>query len=95
MLLNIKKKSIPLIRLNARITKKSYSNWKMIPATSNVLFKSFNICFSQNKETTKYLKALGSKKIKFIGNLKFSESKTQKNNNLNNNLKKMFKSKKI
>jgi 3-deoxy-D-manno-octulosonic-acid transferase len=95
MLVNIKKKSIPLILLNARITKKSYSKWKMIPATSNILFKSFDICFSQNKETTKYLKFLGSKKIKFIGNLKFSESKTQKNNNLDNNLKKMFKSKKI
>ena len=95
MLVNIKKKSIPLILLNARITKKSYSKWKMMPSTSNILFKSFDICFSQNKETTKYLKSLGSKKIKFIGNLKFSESKTQKNNNFDNNLKKIFKSKKI
>jgi len=67
----------------------------MIPATSNILFKSFDICYSQNKETTKYLKSLGSKKIKFIGNLKFSESKTQKNNNFDSNLKKIFKSKKI
>ena len=90
MLMNIKKKSIPLILLNARITNKSYSKWKMIPSTSNILFKSFDICFSQNKETTKYLKSLGSKKIKFIGNLKFSESKTQKNNNFDNNLKKIF-----
>ena len=95
MLVNIKKKSIPLILLNARIIKKSYNRWRMIPATSNILFKSFDICFSQNKETTKYLKSLGSKKIKFIGNLKFSESKTQKNNNFDSNLKKIFKSKKI
>ena len=95
MLMNIKKKSIPLILLNARITKKSYSKWSIMPSTSNILFKSFDICFSQNKETTKYLKSLGSKKIKFIGNLKFSESKTQKNNNFDSNLKKIFKSKKI
>ena len=95
MLMNIKKKSIPLILLNARITNKSYSNWKMVPSTSNILFKSFDICFSQNKETTKYLKSLGAKKIKFMGNLKFSESKTQKNNNFDNNLKKIFKTKKI
>ena len=95
MLVNIKKKSIPLILLNARITNKSYSKWRMIPSTSYILFKSFDICFSQNKETTKYLKSLGSNKIKFIGNLKFSESKTQKNNNFDSNLKKIFKSKKI
>jgi len=95
MLINIKKKSLPLILLNARITKKSYNKWRMLPATSNILFNSFDVCFSQNKETTKYLRSLGSKKIKFIGNLKFSESETQKNNNFNNNLKKIFKSKKI
>ena len=62
---------------------------------SKILFKNFDICFSQNYETKKYLKSLGAKKIKFIGNLKFSESKTEKNYNFNSNLKKIFKSKKI
>ena len=74
MLMNIKKKSIPLILLNARITKKSYDKWKKIPAMSKALFKNFDICFSQNYETKKYLRSLGAKKIKFIGNLKFSEN---------------------
>ena len=95
MLMNIKKQSLPLILLNARITKKSYNKWNMIPSTSKMLFSSFNICFSQNQETIKYLKSLGSKKIKFLGNLKYSESKTQKKNNLDNNLKNIFSSKKI
>ena len=95
MLINIKKKNLPLILLNARITKKSYNEWSMIPSTSKMLFNSFDICFCQNQETTKYLKSLGSKKIKFIGNLKYSQSKSEKNNNFNDNLKKIFKSKKI
>ena len=95
MLINIKKKSIPLILLNARITKKSYVKWKMIPSMSKILFNTFNICLSQNYETKRYLKLLGAKKIKLIGNLKFSESKTEKKNYVNNNLKKIFKSKKI
>ena len=95
MLMNTKKKSIPLILLNARITKKSYDKWKKIPKMSKILFKNFDICFSQNYETKKYLRSLGAKKIKFIGNLKFSESKTEKNYNFNSNLKKIFKSKKI
>ena len=95
MLMNIKKKSVPLILLNARITKKSYNQWSMISSTSKILFGSFDICLSQNHETQKYLKSLGSKKIKFIGNLKYSESRNEKKNNFDNNLKKTFKSKKI
>ena len=83
MLKNINKQSIPLILLNARITKKSYDKWKMIPSMSKVLFKNFDICLPQNYETNKYLKSLGAKKIKFIGNLKFSEAKTEKDNKLN------------
>ena len=95
MLMNIKKKSVPLILLNARITKKSYNQWSMISSASKMLFGSFDICLSQNHETQKYLKSLGSKKIKFIGNLKYSESRNEKKNNFDNNLKKTFKSKKI
>ena len=95
MLINIKKQSIPLILLNARITKKSFNKWSMISSMSKILFKSFDICFPQNYETKKYLQSLGAKKIKFIGNLKFSESKTQKNETLTKNIKNIFKSKKI
>ena len=43
MLINIKKKNLPLILLNARITKKSYNEWSMIPSTSKMLFNSFDI----------------------------------------------------
>ena len=95
MLINVKKKSIPLVLLNARITKKSYKKWKMISLLSKFLFESFDISFPQNYETKKYLNSLGVKKIKFLGNLKFSESKTQKNSALNKNIEKIFKSRKI
>ena len=71
MLVNIKKNSVPLVLLNARITKKSYNKWKMIPSTANMIFKNFDICLSQNKETKKYLKYLGAKKIKHIGSNKY------------------------
>ena len=95
MLRNIKKKSVPLILLNARITKKSFNKWKLVPSISKNLFKSFDICYPQNYETKKYLKSLGAKKIKLIGNLKFSESRKQKKNNLNKNINKIFRSRKI
>ena len=95
MLINVKKKSIPLVLLNARITKESYKKWKIISLLSKFLFESFDISFPQNYETKKYLNSLGVKKIKFLGNLKFSESKTQKNIALNKNIEKIFKSRKI
>ena len=95
MLINVKKKSIPLVLLNARITKESYKKWKMISLLSKFLFESFDISFPQNYETKKYLNSLGVKKIKFLGNLKFSESKTQKNIALNKNIEKIFKSRTI
>ena len=95
MIINIKNKSIPLILLNARITKKSFQKWKSIPLISKNLFSNFDAVYPQNNETKKYLKILGAKKNKLLGNLKFSENKIEKSNLINNNLKKFCKSKKI
>lgn len=94
MMFNIKKKSIPLILLNARITKKSFRRWKKI-SFSLELFKIFNLCLPQNFETKKYLHLLGVKKIKMLGNLKFSEPELNNKNELNKNLKKHFDKKKV
>ncbi len=95
MINNIKERNIPLLLLNARITKKSFNRWKNISFFSKNLFEKFDICLSQNKETQKYLKYLGAKKIKILGNLKFSETNNEKKENINNKLIKIFKSRKI
>ena len=75
MIINIKKKDIPLILLNARISSKTFKRWKIFSNFSNFLFKKFDLCLAQSIETKKYLKFLGAKKISFYGNLKFSETK--------------------
>ena len=95
MFKNIKKKSIPLVLLNGRITNKSFNRWQTFPFLSKTLFESFDICLCQNKETKKYLKKLGAKKIKFLGNLKYSESKLKENDNFDKKFKKIFKNRKI
>ena len=71
MIVNLKKKSINHILLNARITNKTFKRWKKMNLFSKKLFQSFNTVYPQNKETEKYLKQLGCKKIIKIGNLKF------------------------
>ena len=78
MLINLKKESIPHILLNARITKKSYKRWKFINKFSKNLFLNFNLTLPQNFETLNFLKNLNVKKIKYIGNVKFSNNKQDK-----------------
>ena len=89
----LKKKEIPLVLLNARITKKSFLRWMIFKKFSENIFNKIENCFSSNKETVKYLKKLGAKNIKFIGNLKFSQSEN-KIEDLNKDLIKFINSKK-
>ena len=94
MIINVKKKSIPLILLNARITKKTFTRWIKFNYFAKKLFEKFDICFPSNLKTKKYLKLLGAKRIKFIGNLKFSQSEKDENY-INSALKKKLLSRKI
>ena len=86
---NLYKKKIPLILLNARITKKSFNRWKFFPNFSKKIFEKITIALPQNMESKKYLKLLGTKNIKLIGNLKFFGG-LQKDNIKNLILKKKF-----
>jgi len=94
-LINIKKKKIPLILLNARITKKSFKKWKKISKFGKMVFECFNQALAQNNETKKYLNKLGIKNVKLLGNLKFSKTKIKTKKTLDKNLKVFFRSKKV
>ena len=94
MLINLKNKKIPINLLNGRITKKTFNKWRMLPKFSKKIFSKFDLCFSSSKESKIYLKKLGVKKVKFFGNLKFSQAENEKMS-LDKNLKKFLKTKKI
>ena len=70
----IKKKKLPFILFNGRITKKTFKKWFFFKSFSYNLFNSFSLCISSNKETTEYLKLLKAKNIKYFGNIKFCQS---------------------
>ena len=91
---NIKKRQIKLLLVNARITRKSFERWKIFSKSAKKIFQIFDICLSSSAKSSRYLRLLGAKKIKFIGNLKFTESENSKNK-LNKILKKFLLSKKI
>ena len=94
MLTNLNKNKIPTILLNGRITKRSFKNWLLFSNFANSIFDKFDLCLSSNYESKIYLKKLGANKIKYIGNLKYSQSE-QKINNIKKNIKTFIKSKKV
>tara|TARA_Y100000590_G_scaffold464722_1_gene634878 strand:- start:1929 stop:3188 length:1260 start_codon:yes stop_codon:yes gene_type:complete len=91
----ISKKKIPLVLVNARITKKTYKKWKILKNFSKNIFEKFNLCIVSNNETEIYLKDLGVKNIKNYGNLKFTTTEKNLNNKLDNNYLINFKNRKI
>ena len=81
LILQVAEKKIPLLLINARITKKSFNRWKFVVSFAKKIFGKFDLCITSNKESENFLKILGSKNIKNYGNLKFS--------NIKNNTKKL------
>ena len=67
----LKEKSIKLSILNARISKKSFINWKRISFLSKSVFPLIDQCFTQNNDSLKRFKELGTKNVKRIQNLKY------------------------
>ena len=93
MLVNLERKNIPIILLNGRITKKTFSKWKILKKFSKEIFSKFTLCLSSNNISKFYLKKLGAVNVKLIGNLKYSQSENEKIG-LDSRLKKFILSKK-
>ena len=77
MIFNLKKKNIPIVLVNGRITRKTFRRWKVLNNFSNTIFSNFDLCLSSTKESFRFLKKLNVKKVKFLGNLKFAQSENE------------------
>ena len=78
MILNLNKEKIPMLLINARLTKRSFQRWYKFKNFSRLIFGKFNLCLTSNKETVIFLKKLGANNIKYFGNLKYSQSENEK-----------------
>ena len=79
MFRNLKNNNIPVILLNGRITNKSFKRWSLFKNFSKSVFKNISLALPSNSETKNFLKKLGVRKIKLIGNLKYYGSSKVKN----------------
>ena len=71
MFRNLQIKEIPIIIMNARITKSSFNRWQIFPNFAKQVFGKITIALPQNLETLKFLKLLKVRDIKTAGNLKY------------------------
>jgi len=92
---DIKKRSIPLVMLNARITKKTFYRWINFKSFAYNVFNKINFAYPQNFETSNYLKKLKVNNIKLIGNLKYSINKNNNTDTLNKKILFQLKNRKI
>ncbi len=86
---NLYEIEVPIILLNGRITKKTFNRWLIFSKFANSIFGKFSLCLSSSKESRNFLKKLGAKNVKLIGNLKYSQSENI-GTNLNKDLKKFI-----
>ncbi|MDC3125753.1 3-deoxy-D-manno-octulosonic acid transferase [Candidatus Pelagibacter sp.] len=78
MILNLEKEKIPISIINGRLTKKSFKRWKRFPNFSNYIFGKIDLCLPASKFSKNCFKKLGVKNLKYLGNLKFAQSETEK-----------------
>ena len=91
----LEKNNVPLILLNARLTKKTFNRWMKIKDFSKSIFNKITIAYPQNFETNYYLKKIKTNRIKVIGNLKFIENDEKKQKYIDKKIKLKFKKKRI
>tara|TARA_B100001057_G_scaffold500324_1_gene614738 strand:+ start:2633 stop:3883 length:1251 start_codon:yes stop_codon:yes gene_type:complete len=95
MFTNLNNKKIPLILLNARLTKKTFKKWNKVQNFTKSIFNKITIAYPQNHETNSYLQKLKIDNTKVIGNLKFSENDEDKHNDIGRKLKLAFNKKRV
>ena len=95
LILKISEKKIPLLLINARISKKSFYRWKFIINFAKKIFEKFDLCIASNRESENFLKLLGSKNVINYGNLKYSNIKDNSKKELDLNFLNEIKNRKI
>ena len=67
-------REIPLILINARISRKSFSKWKWVKGLFSSILSKFSIILCQDENTAKFIRKLSKSKIdpKVVGSLKES-----------------------
>ncbi len=72
VLSSIRRKNIPLILINGRISNKSFKRWQQFDFISKELLSCFTLCLGQSEEDAYRLHVLGAQNSICLGNLKYA-----------------------
>lgn len=72
MLSMIKRKNIPLILINGRISNKSFKRWQQFDYIIKEIMDCFTACLGQSEEDAYRLRILGAKDAMCLGNIKYA-----------------------
>jgi len=70
LLLETRRRDIPLVLVNARVSAKSFEGWKRAPGLARRMFGSFDLCLAQDEAIARRISALGGRDVRIAGNLK-------------------------
>lgn len=72
VLTSIRRKNIPLILINGRISNKTFKRWQQFDFVCKELLSCFTMCLGQSEEDAYRLRVLGAKETACLGNLKYA-----------------------
>lgn len=71
LVIEARKRAIPLVMVNARMSERSFRRWYKLPQSSRYLLSSFESCLAQSQGDGERLAQLGAPRVSIAGNLKF------------------------
>ncbi len=67
----IKRRAIPLILVNARMSPQSFQRWRRLPGFIASLLDGVDLCLAQSAADAERFSALGMRRVQVVGNLKY------------------------
>ncbi|MGH6817247.1 MAG: 3-deoxy-D-manno-octulosonic acid transferase, partial [Methylovirgula sp.] len=71
LFLEIKRRKVPLILVDARVSKGSFRRWRWIPYFVESVLEGVDLCLAQSEADAERFSKLGVRHVKVVGNLKF------------------------
>ncbi|MDE2578124.1 MAG: 3-deoxy-D-manno-octulosonic acid transferase [Hyphomicrobiales bacterium] len=70
-IIETRKRSIPMMLVNARLSERSAARWARAPKSAAALLEAFDVIFAQSEQEARRFAALGAQRIRIAGNTKF------------------------
>jgi 3-deoxy-D-manno-octulosonic-acid transferase len=74
MIIEAKRRDVPMVLVNARMSDRSHKRWLKLAKTSRTLLAAFDLCLAQTRGDAERLTRLGAPRAVVSGNLKFDVS---------------------